>query len=81
MKPKIKVEVKLFNRLRRYSPGDQTAFPVRIPPGASVGQLMERLKIPATVQRTILVNGRRVEEKALLSSDDTVVLMSPIEGG
>lgn len=77
----MEVEVKLFNLLRRYSPCKQTVFPVQLSLGASLDELLKRLNIPPTVQRIVLVNGRRVSEKALLSHDDTVVLMSPIEGG
>jgi sulfur carrier protein ThiS len=77
----MEVEVKLFNLLRRYSPCGQTVFPVQLPLGASLKGLLRRLGIPPAVQRIVLVNGRRVGEEALLSPDDTVVLMSPIEGG
>ena len=77
----MEVEVKLFNLLRRYSPCDQTVFPVRLPLGASLDELLKQLSIPPTVQRTMLVNGRRADEKVLLSQNDTVVLMSPIDGG
>jgi sulfur carrier protein ThiS len=77
----MEVEVKLFNLLRQYSPCDQNVFPVRLPLGASLQELLERLKIPPTVQRIVLVNGRRADETARLSPHDTVVLMSPIEGG
>ena len=75
------VHVKLFNQLRRYAPGSQTVFTIQLSQDASVGELLEQLKIPATIQRTILVNGRRVDEKASLFPGDEAVLMSPIEGG
>lgn len=77
----MEVHVKLFNQLRGYAPSSQTAFSIQLPNDASVGELLEQLKIPAIVQRTILVNGRRVDDKALFSHGDEVVLMSPIEGG
>lgn len=77
----MEVEVKLFNLLRQYSPCDQNVFPVRLPHGASLEELLERLRIPPTIQRIVLVNGRRVDETTRLSLNDTVVLMSPIEGG
>lgn len=77
----MKVEVKLFDLLRRYAPDNQNVFHVQLQPGVSVGELLEKLQIPPSVRRTVLVNGRRVEDKTLLSSDDTLVIMSPIEGG
>lgn len=75
------VTVKLFNQLRRYAPTSGPAFSLQLPDGASVDDLLTKLKIPLTEQRTILVNGRRVNEDALVEPDDVVVLMSPIEGG
>jgi len=77
----MEVDVKLLSLLRRYAPGNQTVFSIRLQPGAPVGELLKQLKIPSTVQRTVLVNGRRVDEKALLSPGDAVVLMPHIEGG
>lgn len=77
----MEVQVKLFNQLRGYAPGRQTDFSIELPNGASVSSLLQQLEIPPTIQRTILVNGRRVEEKALFSPGDEVVLMSPVEGG
>lgn len=77
----MEIHVRLFNQLRCYAPSSQTVFSIQLPQDASVGELLEQLKIPATVQRTILVNGRRADEKALFSQGDEVVLMSPIEGG
>jgi molybdopterin converting factor small subunit len=77
----MEVEVKLFNLLQQYSPCDQNAFSVRLPVGASLDELLKRLKIPPTAQRIALVNGRRAGDEALLSPGDTVVLMSPMEGG
>ena len=77
----MEVHVKLFNQLRCYAPSSQTVFSIQLPQDASVGELLKQLKIPATVQRTILVNGRRADDKALLCPEDEVVLMSSIEGG
>ena len=77
----MEVTVKLYNRLRDYAPDEKNTFSIRLPGGASVSALLQQLNIPQTVQRTILVNGRRVDEKATLSTGDEVVMMSPIEGG
>jgi sulfur carrier protein ThiS len=77
----MEVAVKLFNQLRTYSPDRRFVFSIQLPRGASVGDLLEELDIPSTVARSMLLNGRRIDEKALLSPGDEVVLMSPIEGG
>jgi len=75
------VVVKLFNQLRAYAPGRRFVFSVQLPRGAAVDDLLEALEVPSTLARTMLLNGRRIDEKALLSPGDEVVLMSPIEGG
>jgi len=77
----MEITVKLYSRLRTYAPGDHHLFSVRLPGDATVSGLLERLKIPAAVQRTILINGRRVEESASLSPGDEVVMMPMIDGG
>ncbi|MDJ0783195.1 MAG: MoaD/ThiS family protein [Desulfosarcinaceae bacterium] len=75
------VTVKLFNQLQRFAPAGQGVFEERLPSGASLNDLLRQLKIPATVPRTTLVNGRRVADDAQLAANDEIVLMSPIEGG
>lgn len=77
----MEVNLKLFNQLRCYAPGNQSAFSIQLPSDATVGELLKRLKILPTVQKTILVNGRRVDEDTLLSAGDEIVMMSPVEGG
>ena len=77
----MEVTVKLYNRLRDYAPDEKNVFSIRLPEGASVNALLQRLNIPASVQRTLLVNGQRVDENATLSTGDEVVMMSLIEGG
>ena len=77
----MKVIVKLYNELRRYGPDDRTVFPIQLPREASVGEVIKRLGVPPAVPRTVLINGRRVDDQAPLAEDDEIVLMSPIEGG
>ena len=77
----MEVTVKLYSRLRTYAPGDGPVFSVHLPGGATVNGLSERLKIPAAVQRTILINGRRVDGSASLAPGDEVVMMPLIDGG
>ena len=77
----MKVSVKLFNQLRVYAPRGSAHARPTLPPGAQVADLLARLNIPAAVQRTVLVNGRRAEDDTPLADGDDVVLMSPIEGG
>jgi molybdopterin converting factor small subunit len=77
----VEVIVKLYSELRGYAPDDRTVFPIQLPNDASVGDVMRRLGIPPAVPRTVLINGRRVDDLAPLSAGDEIVLMPPIEGG
>lgn len=76
----MEVKEKPFNLLQQHHPCDLYDFLFQLPLGASSRELLEQLKTSPTVHRTVLVNGEWVGKKALLSSHDTVVLMSPIEG-
>jgi len=77
----MEIQVTLFNQLRCYGPGGHSVFSIHLSSGSAAGNLLQFLNIPSTVQRTILINGRRVDETALLSPGDEVVMMSLIEGG
>ena len=77
----MEISVKLFNQLRDYAPNGQTVFSLQLPGNSSVSELLEHLRIPSNLGLTILINGRRANEKVLFSPGDEVVLMSPIEGG
>ena len=77
----MELHIKLFNQLRCYGPDDRSVFCFHVPNGTTVSNLLKLLSFPATVPRTVLVNGRRVDETALLSTGDEVVMMSLIEGG
>ena len=75
------VMVSMFNELRRYAPPTGPASQVCLHRGASVDDLFTHLNIPSSVQRTTLVNGRRVTADTRLSAGDEVVIMSPVDGG
>ena len=77
----LKIEVRLFNELELYKPGEKNIFHIELNQGSSVNDLLEKLKIPPITEYVILVNGRRVVEKTLLNNDDTIVLFSPVAGG
>ena len=77
----MKIRVKLFNQLRRFGPDGQSAFSIQLPEGSTVGDLLAHLNIPSDIPRTVLVDGRRVDQQANLLPDGEVVMMSLIEGG
>ncbi len=77
----MKVEVKLYNELKRYAPGDQNVFKLTLTPGTTVGDVLDTLNIPSTLHRVILLDGRRAVEETQLEPQSTLVLFSPVSGG
>ncbi len=74
------VTIKLFSTLRQYSRGGKE---VSLPwhSNMKVQEVLNILKIPTTVERVILVNGRYSESDKRLSPDDTIILFPPMTGG
>jgi len=79
----ITVYVRLFATLRRYHPhlGIGEAMPVELPDGATVGQLIEHLRLPAGEVKVIFVNGIVRGEEHALSDGDKVGVFPPVGGG
>jgi molybdopterin synthase sulfur carrier subunit len=79
----IKVQVKLYATLRRYQPhtrlgeGDS----ISLPEGATIGQLMVELGIPADAVKTVFVKGEMVKDNYVLHTGDDVGIFPPIAGG
>ncbi len=74
------VTIKLFSTLRQYSRGGKE-FSLSWHPNMPVQEVLDILKIPDTVERVILVNGRYSESDKKLSCDDTIILFPPLTGG
>jgi len=79
----ITVQVRLFATLRRHVPdlGLGEAMPVELPDGATVGQLVERLGLPADQVKIVFVNGVAQEDGSRLSDGDEVGIFPPVGGG
>ncbi|MFW2367583.1 MAG: MoaD/ThiS family protein [Desulforhopalus sp.] len=77
----MKVHVRLFSTLARYSPSPGGEFVVDMEGSASVGELLEFLKLPSAVQRVVLVNGRHAKSFKVLSEGDRVTMFPPMTGG
>ena len=79
----IRVKVKLFATLRRYYPelGIGEGIEVELPDGATVGQLVNRLGLPADHVRVVFVNGISRDESHPLSDGDEVGMFPPVGGG
>ena len=77
----MKVHIHPFANLRDYAPTGKKSFELSLADGATVADVFATLRIPATVEAVILVNGRRADQTTPLSAGDEVTLFPPMEGG
>jgi molybdopterin converting factor small subunit len=79
----MKVEVRLFALLERYLPagseGDSVSLDV--PPGTTVGDVVESLKIPSELSCLTVVNGRDAPPGQVLAPGDVLAMFPPLAGG
>jgi molybdopterin synthase sulfur carrier subunit len=78
-----KVEVRLFASLRKYHPnsGDGAAFTLELGDKASLGDLVNQLKVPRQEIGVLMVNGRWQKENYPLNDGDRIGLFPLIGGG
>lgn len=78
----MKVEIKLFAGLRKYS-SHERAEPVilDIPRGSAVGDILALLEIPHDIKKIIFVNGVHGAEETQLNEHDRVGIFPPVAGG
>lgn len=79
----MEVEVHLFANLAAYGPPGprRGAFRVALPAGATVGDLLQELRIPDEVPRLLLLNGLDAAPTARLRPADVVAVLPPLVGG
>ncbi|NPV77367.1 MAG: MoaD/ThiS family protein [Anaerolineae bacterium] len=79
----MKITVKLFATLRPYLGEGASGTPVsvEIPPGATIGQLAELLKLPPGEVKICFVNGKICDLNHVLADGDEVGIFPPIGGG
>ncbi len=77
------VHVRLFAILRRHYPRLEigAAMPVELPDGATVGQLIERLRLPAAEINVISVNSVAQQREHTLDDGDQVGIFPAMGGG
>ena len=74
------ITIKLFSTLRHYTRGGKE-FSLPWHSNMQAREILDILKIPDTVERVILINGRYSEPENELSPNDTVILFPPMAGG
>jgi molybdopterin converting factor small subunit len=79
----ITVQVKLFATLREYRPGLGIGepFPVEMPGGATVGDLVRRLDLPVEEVKIVFVNALVRELDHVLADGDELGIFPPVGGG
>ncbi len=79
----MKVEVRLFATLQSYLPagahGDGVSL--ELPPGTTVRDVVESLKIPSDLACLTVVNGRDAESEQVLFPGDELAMFPPLAGG
>ena len=79
----ITVHTKLFASLRHYRPGLEIgeAFPVELPEGATVGDLIREMGLPDKEVKVVFVNALFRELGHKLADGDEVGIFPPVGGG
>ncbi len=76
------VELRLFGNLRRFLPSPEgPSASIEVPEGTKLGDLLDRLQIPPTEPKILLVNGLHVGREFTLHDGDRVGVFPPIAGG
>jgi molybdopterin converting factor small subunit len=79
----MQVRVKLHASLRRYVPANATEepFPVELPSGATVADLVACLGIPENHAKLCVVDGEQGGMERVLHEGAVVALFPPLAGG
>ena len=79
----MRVRVKLFASLRRYAEGlaPGTPFEMELPEGASLQDVVDKLKIPPEEAKVVFVNGISQPVDWILKPLDEIGIFPPIAGG
>jgi molybdopterin converting factor small subunit len=79
----VKVEVQLFATLAAFLPPDgrEGVATLDVPDRSTVRDVIQRLGLPADLERVMLVNGGDAMPDRPLTSGDVVALFPPLAGG
>ncbi len=79
----MNIEVKLFSYLVNLQGKNENRYSLvlEIENGATCQDLLQKLKIPASVPVVIMINGSAAEKDTILQAGDQVSILPPIGGG
>ena len=79
----VTVSVKLTTMLAKYRPAsaETNPFPIQLPCGSTVGDLIDRLGIPRPVAKLVFVDHTQLRTEDTLADGVRVEMFPPIAGG
>ena len=77
----ITVHARLYATLRRPGVGLGEVIRVGLPAGATVGQLIQQMDLPADQVKLVFVNGLARDQRCVLADGDEVGIFPPVGGG
>jgi molybdopterin converting factor small subunit len=77
----MQVEVELIAFIQKYAPDGKNVFDMDLEDGATAATVAKKLNIPDTEPRLTLINGTHATDDTTLHDGDTLVLLTPVEGG
>jgi len=79
----LKIKVFLYDVLKTklLPDSEERLIEAELKTGATVQELVQYLNLPEEWVGLILLNGRQVERKLVLSDQDNIVIFSPMAGG
>jgi molybdopterin converting factor small subunit len=77
----VKIQVKLFAALRELLPDGRFPYPVDVPEGTPVADLLHLMRIPEEQPKILLVNGRYATKEQTLGEGDVLSVLPPVAGG
>jgi molybdopterin converting factor small subunit len=80
----MNITVNIYAYLRYYLPASQKSTLEKewnMPEGATVGHVLEKLRLPKEIRVTVLVNNNSVDLKAVLKDGDILHILPQMVGG
>jgi molybdopterin synthase sulfur carrier subunit len=80
----MQITVRLLATYRQYLPEGhdaQAGYPLQVPDGAAVGDVLPLLPVPQTEVCTYFVNGRHAERELVLKDGDVLSVFPAVGGG
>ena len=77
----MEISVRLFGSMKQYAPDEGASFSMAFAAGSTVSDALKILKIPPTKEKSVLLNGRRVDGEHPMVDGALMVIFPHIEGG